>query len=1028
MDVCIPQDRAPRDFCVKFPEEIRHDSLAGQLWFGAECLAAGSIIMNRELESMAMRPLAKELTRSLEDVRGALRDQALRDLSTYTEKMREALRHFDVLFAEFELRWGLGASLQGFGEVRDRESGTPPAPTGADTLAVGEKQWDPKSTPRKGSRPGTPPGPLARPAAPTSSSPDSFHFTSTPALNGSAQATLTCVCAQQTARKVTLDTVGPHTHTGPLLETAALRKARAGLQGAAAGVVGARSLGTRHVPRPELAGPGSPERRHREEGPAEMGLLLDKGSGARCELGRAVQPMTRWVCGLVVYADGPLNLDRKAEDMSELFRPFHTLLRKIRDLLQTLTEEELHTLERNLCISQDVEFPIRADAQAPPALAPAFPSPLPAEEMLSAKAKSQEGELACSMQYDDQELEQLNRMVHRAGDEMSSLLSPPSACQSPAHRPGAEGSPRGEASPGSAGLRPRGDEEEGRVFFMDDVEGAAEAPGSPAGWAGSASAGPQERGQGRGRGQAGASRPAEAEEGDLSTNNNVQDDKLWALGPNSCSCLDSQPHLEGWEAGVDAAGTAEMIAHRTGGMKLSATVIFNPKSTPAVGVAGTAPEASGEGVSPSEPAAEGMDGGSHKLSAAATSCLLNSCVCCGGCGGGREDAAAQSLRDKCGPGSVISASYMGSAKAGAKGPAERQEEARPAPEALPTDAPCPLPPEDAPTSNKCLTHTPGPQLDAADRSPGAGAAASPKREPEAGPQEAGQPSTARLESQQGEEAEQEPQRLSGSSFSGVPGAVGGGRCRTPTRQAVKQMIRGPPGPDCLSPPPCVVVAPPGPGGELLAHLACGTSSPVWVAVLEDVFPCTCKFRGTDGAQEATAGGGEGAAGGVSSILVPVRCSQGVGSVADQLQTNYASDLRSILKTLFEVMATKPEADDKEKLKKVTQSLRSAALEDCALCQETLSSSELAAKTRDGDLEDPPEWVPDEACGFCTACKAPFTVIRRKHHCRSCGKIFCSRCSSHSAPLPRYGQVKPVRVCTHCYMFHVTPFYSDKAGI
>lgn len=36
MEECIPQDRAPRDFCVKFPEEIRHDNLAGQLWFGAE--------------------------------------------------------------------------------------------------------------------------------------------------------------------------------------------------------------------------------------------------------------------------------------------------------------------------------------------------------------------------------------------------------------------------------------------------------------------------------------------------------------------------------------------------------------------------------------------------------------------------------------------------------------------------------------------------------------------------------------------------------------------------------------------------------------------------------------------------------------------------------------------------------------------------------------------------------------------------------------------------------------------------------
>uniref|UniRef100_UPI00398F780A lateral signaling target protein 2 homolog isoform X3 n=1 Tax=Pristiophorus japonicus TaxID=55135 RepID=UPI00398F780A len=154
----------------------------------------------------------------------------------------------------------------------------------------------------------------------------------------------------------------------------------------------------------------------------------------------------------------------------------------------------------------------------------------------------------------------------------------------------------------------------------------------------------------------------------------------------------------------------------------------------------------------------------------------------------------------------------------------------------------------------------------------------------------------------------------------------------------------------------------------------------------------------------------------------------IAGVADQLQTNYASDLRSILKTLFEVMATKLEYEGSRTEKKGDQTLRSPALEDCALCRESVSSSELADKARDEDLEDPPEWVPDEVCSYCTACKAPFTVIRRKHHCRSCGKIFCSRCSSHSAPLPRYGQMKPVRVCTHCYMFHVTPFYSDKASI
>lgn len=45
------------------------DSLAGQLWFGAECLAAGSSIMNKERESDAMRPLAKAVTKSLEKVR-----------------------------------------------------------------------------------------------------------------------------------------------------------------------------------------------------------------------------------------------------------------------------------------------------------------------------------------------------------------------------------------------------------------------------------------------------------------------------------------------------------------------------------------------------------------------------------------------------------------------------------------------------------------------------------------------------------------------------------------------------------------------------------------------------------------------------------------------------------------------------------------------------------------------------------------------------------------------------------------------
>ncbi|GMT07029.1 hypothetical protein PENTCL1PPCAC_29203 [Pristionchus entomophagus] len=98
-------DRACRDFRVKFPDEIIHDSLPGQLWFGAECLAAGSNIIDHEYESDCIRPLAKDLTRHLDSLRDMLKDQSLRDPSLYTDHIKESLLKFDHLFAEFEFRY-----------------------------------------------------------------------------------------------------------------------------------------------------------------------------------------------------------------------------------------------------------------------------------------------------------------------------------------------------------------------------------------------------------------------------------------------------------------------------------------------------------------------------------------------------------------------------------------------------------------------------------------------------------------------------------------------------------------------------------------------------------------------------------------------------------------------------------------------------------------------------------------------------------------------------------------------------------
>ena len=81
-----------------------------------------------------------------------------------------------------------------------------------------------------------------------------------------------------------------------------------------------------------------------------------------------------------------------------------------------------------------------------------------------------------------------------------------------------------------------------------------------------------------------------------------------------------------------------------------------------------------------------------------------------------------------------------------------------------------------------------------------------------------------------------------------------------------------------------------------------------------------------------------------------------------------------------------------------------------------------------DVLTPPSWIPDESAPHCMSCQSVFTVVRRRHHCRNCGKVFCGKCSANTVPLPRYGHVKPVRVCNRCFMFHVTHFTVTEASL
>lgn len=63
----------------------------------------------------------------------------------------------------------------------------------------------------------------------------------------------------------------------------------------------------------------------------------------------------------------------------------------------------------------------------------------------------------------------------------------------------------------------------------------------------------------------------------------------------------------------------------------------------------------------------------------------------------------------------------------------------------------------------------------------------------------------------------------------------------------------------------------------------------------------------------------------------------------------------------------------------------------------------------------PPWQPDASCGSCNSCSVNFSLFKRRHHCRACGKIFCSKCTTKSTKIKNLGyEEDPVRVCDGCF--------------
>eukprot|EP00945_MAST-04E_sp_MAST-4E-sp1_P000353 g353.t1 len=77
-----------------------------------------------------------------------------------------------------------------------------------------------------------------------------------------------------------------------------------------------------------------------------------------------------------------------------------------------------------------------------------------------------------------------------------------------------------------------------------------------------------------------------------------------------------------------------------------------------------------------------------------------------------------------------------------------------------------------------------------------------------------------------------------------------------------------------------------------------------------------------------------------------------------------------------------------------------------------ASTEEAASS--GELVIAPVWNQDSSSSSCEICQTDFhMILRRRHHCRKCGRLVCGKCSPHREIIATLSAT-PSRVCTICF--------------
>jgi len=76
-----------------------------------------------------------------------------------------------------------------------------------------------------------------------------------------------------------------------------------------------------------------------------------------------------------------------------------------------------------------------------------------------------------------------------------------------------------------------------------------------------------------------------------------------------------------------------------------------------------------------------------------------------------------------------------------------------------------------------------------------------------------------------------------------------------------------------------------------------------------------------------------------------------------------------------------------------------------------STGQSLQEYKDSDFKQ--YWMPDSNCHQCYECGLRFSTLKRRHHCRICGQIFCYSCCSQQVPGKIIGYTGYLRACTYC---------------